>query len=89
MLRIELPVNSDNCIETVSKREYDLYMRRYLEKESQDLKEKIELLYQFLTSVEFRKLRGESEKYIMQGKRVKFIVYPENGEAKYEMKVES
>jgi hypothetical protein len=38
------------------------------------LKERIELLKAFLESMDFKKLRSQSERYLVEGKRVKFVI---------------
>lgn len=88
MLKIELPVDSDNCIETVAKRKYDSYATEYFQNPSKELEGKIDLLYKFLVLAgDFRGLRKESEPYIIQGKSVKFVIYSDEGEAKYQLEV--
>ena len=57
------------------------------ESEERELAEKLEVLKLFLESADFNKLRSESEKHLVQGKRVKFILYLEEGKPKHEMKV--
>ena len=49
--------------------------------------EKLETLRLFLESTEFSKLRSESEKHLIAGKKVKFTLYLEEGKPKYEMKI--
>ena len=41
----------------------------------------------FLETMDFRKLRRESEKHLMEGRKVKFVVYLEEGNANYELQV--
>ena len=78
MVRIELVPNLSNCVETVAKKEYWKNVSRCLQIEEQDeeLQGKIELLKAFLESTDFKELRRESEKHLVEGK-------PE-----YELKVE-
>ena len=52
------------------------------------MNEKAELLREFIETRELKELRRESEKHLVQGKRVKFIVSREGGKVKHEMKVE-
>jgi len=76
------------CVETQAKREYNQTLSELLKKgESKDLEEKLELLRLFLESADFNKLRSESEKHLVAGKRVKFILHLEEGKLKYEMKI--
>jgi len=48
---------------------------------------KLELLTILLKEIDFKQLRRESEKYIMEGKKVKFVFYLKNNMPKYEMQV--
>ena len=57
------------------------------EQEDEELKGKIELLKAFLESMDFGKLRSESEQYLIQGKKVKFAIYWKEGKPSYEMVV--
>jgi len=45
------------------------------------------MLRLFIESADFNKLRSESEKHLLEGKRVKFILHLEEGKPKYEMKI--
>jgi hypothetical protein len=87
MLQIELVPDLSHCIETVAKREYREATAKLLAgpKESNELVKRIELLRTFLETMDFRKLRQESENYLVEGRTVKFIFYLENGSPKYEM----
>jgi hypothetical protein len=88
MLRIELTPTLELCIEGTARQEYknsaDEYMRKG--KKDRKLEEKIELLRMFLESMDFRKLRAESEKHLTEGKKVRFILTSAKGKPKYEMK---
>jgi hypothetical protein len=53
--------------------------------EDKKLEERIELLKAFVESPDFKKLRGQSEKYLIQGKRVKFVIRWEEDELSYEI----
>jgi hypothetical protein len=87
MGQIELVPDLSHCIETVARREYENLARSYLQAGKVDSKlgEKIELLRSFLESADFRKLRKQSEGYLLKGQKVKFILYREHGKAKYSM----
>jgi len=87
MLKIELVPDLSHCIETVAKREYREATAKLLAvpKENNELGKRIELLRTFLETMDFRKLRQESEKYLVEGRTVKLIFYLENGTPKYEM----
>ena len=89
-IRIELVPTLSHCIETMAKREYWKSVDEYLKKRNEDRKseEKIELLRAFLETADFGILRGQSEKHIIDGKKVKFILSIKNGKQSYEMTVE-
>ena len=75
-------------METKAKREYNLTLGELLKQGGEKgLAQKLELLRLFLESADFNKLRSESEKHLLEGKGVKFILYLEKGTPKYEMKV--
>ena len=87
MVCIELFPNLSHCIETVAKEEYWNSVNKFMEDEQEDkeLQQRIELLKAFLESMDFKKLRRESESYLIQGKTVKFVIYWESGKPSYEM----
>ena len=89
MLQIELVPDLDHCIETVARREHEAVLKQLLTpgKGNKELEEKLEILRLFLERVDFRQLRAVSERQIMKGKRVRFLVYLEEGMPKYEMHV--
>jgi hypothetical protein len=89
MLKIELAPDRLHCIHTVTKREYEDTLRRLLSAEdgNKKLGKKLELLTILLKEIDFKQLRLESEKYIMEGKKVKFIFCLKNGIPKHEMRV--
>jgi len=60
-----------------------------LSKKNRRLERKIELLRTFLETADFRKLRAESEKLLVEGERVKFILTEAEGKPEYEMKYEA
>jgi len=90
MRPLELVPSLSHCIETTAKTEYQEAVTEYLGKNEADtaLEEKIELLRAFLQSVDFRQLRSQSESYLTQGKKVKFLLHPEGEEVRYKMLVE-
>ena len=95
-IRIELTPTLSHCIETVAKREYWKNVHEYLKKRKEDekledekLEEEIELLRSFLETADFSNLRQQSEKYIIDGSQVKFILSIKNKKPWYEMTVES
>ena len=84
---IELVPSLSHCIETTAKEEYWDSVNKYMEsgQENKELEQRIELLKIFLESMDFKKLRRESESYLIEGKTVKFIIYWESGKPSYEM----
>jgi len=87
MLKIELVPDLTHCIETVAKREHAAVFKQILApgKENKELEEKLEILRLFLETADFKKLRLESEKQLMEGRTVRFVVYLENGMPKCQM----
>jgi len=89
MHQVELIPELSHCIETVAKNEYRETLGQLLvAKGTQELEEKAELLRTFLETMDFKKLRKESEKHLLQGRRVKFVIYRERGTTKYDLRVE-
>ncbi len=88
--RIELTPTLDLCIEGTARQEYKKSADEYMQKGQKDrkLEARIELLRMFLETMDFRKLRAESEKHLIEGKKVEFILTSEKGKPKYEMKIE-
>jgi hypothetical protein len=87
-VKIELEPDLDCCVETLAKREYERGLREVLNgKESPELTERMEVLRVFLEDANFKRLRGEYEPYLTQGKRVKFIMYLEEGKPKYSFEI--
>jgi len=88
MLRIELTPDLSQCIETVAKREHTAVSKQLLTsgQRNKELLEKLEILKLFLETADFKKLRAESEKRLMEGGKVKFMVYRDKG-VKYEIHV--
>ncbi len=89
MVCVELFPSLSHCIETVAKEEYWSSVNKFMEDEQEDkeLQQRIELLKAFLESMDFRRLRRESEKHLMQGGTVKFIIYWKENKPSYEMLV--
>ena len=87
MVQIELVPDLSHCIETVAKREYQNLVGSYLQagKGGSEFEEKVELLHTFLESADFKKLRKESEGYLLEGQSIKFILYRQEGETKYRL----
>jgi len=89
MVKVELVPDLSQCIETVAKREYQNTLQILLSTEaaSEELKERVEILRLFLEGADFKKLRAESERYLTNGRRVKFIVCTQGKVLKYDMQV--
>jgi hypothetical protein len=89
-VKIELTPTLELCIEGTARQEFNKSADEYMQKGRKDrkLEEKIELLRAFLETMDFRKLRAESEKHLIEGKKVMFILTSEKGKPKYEMKIE-
>ena len=87
MVQIELVPELSHCIETVARKEYENLARSYFQagKGDSELGEKIELLRSFLESADFKKLRQQSEAYLLKGQKIKFILYQERRKANYRM----
>lgn len=86
---IELYPALSRCIEAVAKEEYWNLANQLMKsgEESQELQQKLKLLEHFLESAELAKLRSESERYLIKGKKVKCIIYWREAEPTYEMEV--
>jgi len=86
---VELFPSLSHCIETAAKEEFWNSVNQYMEsgREDKKLEEKIELLKAFLESMDFKKLRSQSERYLAEGKKVKFVIYWKEGKPSYEMAV--
>jgi len=90
MVCIELKPNLSSCIETLSKQEYERTLNLLLKQGpvDEELGERLEVLRQFLESTDFGHLRSQYEGYLTEGKKVKFLIYPEEGKASYKVIVE-
>jgi hypothetical protein len=84
---IELIPSLSHCIETTATEEFWNSVNQYMEsgQEDKELEQRIQLLKSFLESTDFKKLRRESEGYLIEGKTVKFIIYWESSKPSYEM----
>jgi len=86
---IELSPSLPHCIETAAREEFWKSVNQYIEggQEDKKLEKKIELLKAFLESMDFRKLRSQSEKHLVKGKKVRFIICWREGKPSYKMLV--
>ena len=87
---IELQPNPSNCIETLSKIEYERILNLLLKEgcADEELGERLEVLRLFLESTDFGHLRSQYEGYLMEGKKVTFLIYPGEGKVSYKLIVE-
>lgn len=86
---IELFPSPSHCIETTARGEFWISVSQYMAggQTGKKLEERIELLKAFLESADFRKLRSQSEQYLVKGKKVKFVISWKEGEPSYKMVV--
>jgi len=86
---VELCPSLAHCIETTAREEYWSSVNQYMKSPQEDrkLEEKIELLRAFLESADFRRLRSHSERYLVEGKKVKFVISWRANKPSYEMVV--
>ena len=86
---IELFPSLTHCIETTAREEFWNSVNQYMESGQEDKKieERIELLKAFLESTDFKQLRSQSERYLLEGRHVRFIVSWKEGKPSYEMVV--
>lgn len=88
MVEIELIPDLTHCIETVAKKEHKRVVNKLLSGTvDEGIKERAEILKKFLETADFRRLRQESEPYLTQGRKVKFVIRSEKGEPSYTMQV--
>ncbi len=89
MESIELFPSLSHCIETIAREEFWNSVNQYMESGQEDkrLEERIELLKAFLESADFKKLRSQSEKHLLEGKQVKFVISWKEDKLGYEMVV--
>jgi len=62
-------------------------VNKYMEsvQEDKEVENNIKLLKAFLESMDFRRLRRESEEHLTQGRTIKFVFYWKEGEPNYDM----
>ena len=89
MAFIELFPSLSHCIETTATEEFWNSVNQYMEGGQGDkkLEDRIKLLKAFLESMDFKKLRSQSERYLTEGKQVKFAIFWKEGKLSYEMVV--
>jgi hypothetical protein len=88
---VELEPNLSHCIETLAKREYKQTLSNILKirTEDEELSEKLEILRLFLESTDFGALRSQYEKYLEEGKKVKFRIYSTQGKVSYKLLIQT
>lgn len=88
---IELGPNLSSCIETLAKKEYEKVLSTILRAGTGDreLSEKLEILRLFLESADFSTLRSRYEKYLDDGKKVKFRIYSTKGGVSYKLIIQT
>jgi hypothetical protein len=81
MLKVEMVPDLENCIETVARKKHAELSQALLKNEESDpgTERKVEILGHFLETADFKQLRAESEKMLIEGKNVRFLVYFDNG----------
>ena len=86
---IELFPSLSHCVETTAREEFWNSVNQYMESRQEDkkLEKRIELLKAFLESMDFKKPRSQSEKYLIEGKQVKFVIFWKEDKLSYEMVV--
>ena len=89
MLKIELVPDLTHCIETVAKKEHAAVFKQILTpgQRNKELEEKLEILRLFLERADFKQLRAESERQLIEGRGVKFTVYLSNDMPEHEMRI--
>jgi predicted house-cleaning noncanonical NTP pyrophosphatase (MazG superfamily) len=87
MVHIELEPNLSSCIETLAKKEYKQTLNRILKEEVEDeeLITRLEILRLFLELVDLSELRSRYEGFLMEGKRVKCLIYFVEGKVSFEL----
>ena len=90
MVCVELKPSLSSCIETLSKKEYEQTLSLLLKEghAEKELGERLEALRLFLESADFGYLRSQYEGYLTEGRKIKFMIYSEEGEMSYEWIVE-
>ena len=86
--RIDLLPDLSHCIETCAKRDYAATMSKILSGgQSPGFEERLDLLKTFLERADFSRLRRESEEHIIQGRKVKFVLYGSAGHSEWSVQM--
>jgi hypothetical protein len=88
---IELEPTLSSCIETLVKREYKQVLNTILKAKTEDeeLSERLEVLRLFLESTDFGAPRSQYEKYLEEGKKVRFRIYSTKGKVSYKLVIQT
>ena len=78
------------CLKCLAEHELNDCLKLLLRSEGvdEDVQQRFEALLSFLKSPDSKRLRDESERYLAEGKQVAVKIHLENGELKYELKVD-
>lgn len=89
MIQVQLVPTLSSCIETTAKREYWQTVNEYMRGGALDeeVAGRIEVLKTFLESADFRELRKESERYLLEDKKIKFLLSLAEGKLECELEV--
>ena len=86
---VKLVPDLSSCIETTARNAHRerLFILLSGNQDNDRLKTELTILEKFLETADFKKLRSESEKHLVEGKRVEFIIYLKNNKVKYDLKI--
>lgn len=86
---LEIYPDLSECVETKARKEYNRLSSLLLSGSNETgLIEQLEVLRHFLAISDFRALRSKSEKFLVEGKIVKFLLSKRSGKTCCEMRVE-
>lgn len=89
MLKIEIVPTLSECIETRAKSEFDEAVARLVAGgRDEEMELKVETLRLFLEKADFRKLRAESERHLLEGRRAVFLIYLQGRDPQCDLMVE-
>lgn len=89
LLHLEISPDLSECVETKARKEYNRLSSLLLAGSNKTgLTEQLEVLRHFLDTANFRALRSQSEKFLIEGKTVKYLLSKRSGEMCCEMRVE-
>lgn len=88
-MEIEFEPTLSHCIETLAREEYERVKRSLLDAGEPDagFGERLESLRLFLEFTDFPDLRGKYERYLVQGRRVRFTIQSKRNRADYKFEV--